>query len=106
MPTTSGPSSVLDALAEVEADAGDVEDALGDDRAAHQGAESMPRKVTTGISELRSTWTPTTRRRGRPLAWRCARSRRGGSPPTEVRVSRSAVASESEPSTMPGSSSA
>ena len=29
---------------------------------------SMARKVTTGISELRKVWIPTTRRRDRPLA--------------------------------------
>ena len=39
MPTTSGPSSVRMPRNRLKPDAGDVEDALGDDRAAHQVAQ-------------------------------------------------------------------
>ena len=102
MPTTTAPSWPRRRRRRA-ADAGDVEHALGDDRAAHQVPDLDTDEGDHGDQQLRSTCTPMTAAAAVPWPARCARSRRAGS---RRRWCGSAAArgQRREPSTMPGRS--
>ena len=67
MPTTVGPSSMRMPRKSLKPTPGMLKMPSVTIAPPIRSPRSMPRKVTTGMSELRSTCTPTIRRLDRPL---------------------------------------